>query len=214
MKKILFAALASCFALNAVAAVHTYQFEATVSMIGDYNTYTFLQSTAGELPGTSLTIGDRIAGRFSYDTESPLAWSYPWSRTFDSAGRQNSLVFTDLPSAFTNAHLPTAGLTMEDDSWGRYLSITAGSFYLNFFDSSKTVLIMDHLPDQLSLGNLQAGIGSSFNRDADGHFIITSAQLTSLNEVSAVPEPESYAMLLTGLAIVSAVLRRTRAARS
>jgi hypothetical protein len=208
MKKTLFAVLTSCFAFNAIAAVHTYEFEAAVSMIGDVDALRYLQSTAGQLPGTSLTIGDRVAGRFSIDTETPMNW---W---IYGGSKQNSLTFTDLPSAYANTPSQAVFLMIRDDGNRRYLTINAGDFKLNLFDNSKTVLSLYALPDHLSLNNLVASINSDFSRSTDGHYMLTSSTLTSLKEVSLVPEAETYAMLLAGLIVVLTVSRRTRAVRS
>jgi len=213
MKKILFAALASCFALNAAATVHSYEFEAAISTIGDNNTYTSLQSSAGQLLGTTLAIGDRIAGRFSYDTDTPVSWSYSglWGATYFSANAHNTINFTALPSGFANLPSSGASLSLGDEGSRRYLSVSSGIFSLDLFDNSSTVLAMDRLPDQLSLSNLNGFVNAGFNRSDDGHYMFASAKLTSLTEVSAVPEANTYAMLLAGLMLMAAVARRHRA---
>jgi hypothetical protein len=60
-----------------------------------------------------------------------------------------------------------------------------------------------------------ASVGASWRPSAaDGGYTFMSGKIDSLVNVTAVPEPSTYAMLLAGLALVGARARRSRARRT
>lgn len=67
------------------------------------------------------------------------------------------------------------------------------------------------LPASLSLNDFDAVLTLAWTDD-NGHNFRFQATVDTLKQVSAVPEPETYAMLLAGLALMGAVARRRKAA--
>lgn len=234
MKRFLLAAL-SCMTLAAPvhATTHTYEFTATVTemYLADVVADVFLQpdTMSGIAAGSAISVGDKVVGHFSYDTSATLyynAWFYPdgWDVTKPGsfmyvAGptAPMSLDFTIVPSGQKfSAHPDFLYVGYNDKADGSF------SFYTN--DGIKhgnlgvaQALTSGALPEHLSL------MDGAFNRVNEGwtldngNMYGVSATINTMTEVSAVPEPESYAMLLAGLALLgmtAGVARRTSGPRA
>lgn len=76
--------------------------------------------------------------------------------------------------------------------------------YRNYWASSASFLINNHVPSDFQAGTLVFGIVAG---DA-GEGSLGVGFYTDARRIGVVPEPETYAMLLAGLGLISFVARR------
>lgn len=234
MKYIATAVTALVFSIPAQATLQTYEFTASVSQLGHLEAFEYAQRVGGIRAGTFISLGDKIVGRFSYDTSIAPAsssadpgshavtqYAYP-----DTASATNFLNFTILPSGQTIGtggtetkrtmgvgDRPTGQPGARDVLW----IANGGGFNTGNFGISMNSLSADwvqngQLPEHLSFADLVSGaVYHNFVRD-DGHTIYLNASLTSLTDVTvnAVPEPATWAMMLAGVSILGVSARRKR----
>lgn len=220
-------AAACTFAGGANAEIITYQFSATV--IGGAVTYADGSDDFGmALMGDARVLyGDSLTGRLSYDTDMPK-WLTPRPDLQLYLGGNAGLSYRIAESGFTfassGADLPQASVGINGSRYRGvtdHFSLTSHSYSeddtvppyvtsLLFVDRDGTAFDTTALPavldlrwfEQVTLSTLH--FGPAYNSQF-------YAQVTSLERVSAVPEPASSAMLLAGLGLLAgARLRRQR----
>lgn len=231
MKKILTVALVGLAFSNAShAAIYNFEYTARVSKVEEethFNT-TRTSVNSSSVAGGTISIGDRITGVISYDSNAPIS-----TRHVD--GSAVSISYGYLDSLELSANFAAAGIHFEPNSykWGYTFyghtdpalinSFSAGTYRYSFipggsmtqetasfqFGDSTGTKIGDALP-----GAEAAGFDSNWlhyqllnNGNAEGVYV--TADFTGMKFTQAVPEPETYAMLLVGLAAIGWRRRKT-----
>jgi hypothetical protein len=208
----------------AQASLVTYNFTASVTgltehhpAIGDTDV-----SSSG-YAGFTITVADVLHGSFTLDTSTPLLGSSPFGsgtyNRYDAAAGQNALtaIFDSSsytvtsttpgasPSLGTQDQLPGQGTdaagvgTTRDLNSGGY-----ESFGLTVSDPTGTALTYNHIPTSLSAfpeGTFRFYITTGMAPHALG--LTVNGALTSLTQVSAVPEPATYMLLGAGLGLLA-----------
>ncbi|MQA18837.1 PEP-CTERM sorting domain-containing protein [Rugamonas sp. FT103W] len=229
--KFIAAAFLSCFALGAQAqsTIHTYEFTAKVDHLYkyDFNENSTPDSAGGKLAGTVISLGDKVTGYLTYDSASPQFIFDPFPAhnpdstapggfTYGAPGLKNEFSFTIQPSGqkFSSKELRTwTSLAVNHQVGGAdSFGISAGD-YPNDADvvfSAPSVFTNGHIPTSLSLSVFTTAYAiSSWTSAEDGSWVMATARLDSLTEVSAVPEPETYAMMLAGVLLIGYSRSRT-----
>jgi hypothetical protein len=230
MKAVLQAAVLGALALaaSAQAAVRTYDYTAVVGSINEFELATgrneWLNATT--LPGFAITLGDTVHGRFSIDTNTGLAYSEPFgdgviadysdftNRNRISIGFERSgHDFAALGPLYTNLSITDQPIGSGADvlhlSQGTYGPGPRESIAIDLTDSSGAALSAAVIPasiaalaQQTFMWHYDTGVGAGYTQ------VIVNGGFTSLHEVSAVPEPGTYAMLLAGLGLLGWQRRR------
>ncbi|WEF31014.1 PEP-CTERM sorting domain-containing protein [Pseudoduganella chitinolytica] len=230
MKAVLQAAVLGALALaaSAQAEVHTYEYTAVVASINEFELATGRHEwlNVSTLPGFAIALGDTVRGRFSIDTNTGLSYSEPFgdgviadysdftnrnrvSIAFDRSGHD----FAALGPLYTNLSITDQPVDSGDDvlhlSQGTYGPGPRESIAIDLTDPSGTALSKAVIPASIAAFGLQTfmyhydtGVGPGYTQ------VIVNGGFTSLREVSAVPEPGSYAMLLAGLGLLGWQRRR------
>jgi hypothetical protein len=151
----------------------------------DGSSYAFLQGAGGAISETFSA----LAGQYTIDFS--LA-----QRMVNAVGYQKISVSFDgqllSSQASTSIRTPAIGDDEELGGWTSY------SFLLNSVAAGNHTLTF-------------AGLGSI---DAHGNARDTSVFLDNVSVAAPVPEPESYAMLLAGLCLMTTIVRRRKATQS
>ncbi len=231
MKKTIAALVAGLLLSSAAqAAMVTYEFTGYVAQITQYGYVPFGISYPSSLmaDGATYSVGDTFHGSFSYDTATPLTENTdPWSEPGEFRGEA---IHHEATLAFDN-HNPTynsapngAGATMLVADNHKYLSDyfdlrnSNGNFTLGFDFANQTdfsAINGPFAPPSLSLDRFPfANLTLGYYKSGDAYAMEAVGLFTSLKEVSAVPEPSSYSMLLAGAALVGWALRRRGSAQA
>lgn len=203
--------------LSAYAKVHVYEFTAAVSGL-QYGNDT-PQTIDSWVPGSAISLGDTITGRFSFD-DAPLqnhVPSDPDSYSANGNGPGNAIALTVNPNGQS---IDTTGLTgsvyavNNAQSGNAFVQIARYSedvfVYLNF-DGGKAGQFSDPaIPFNLSLSDFSSGKVLFFWDTPNVAYIAAVGDISTLTNVTPVPEPSAYLMLVAGLAIVGAGVRRRR----
>lgn len=218
---------------NAHAEVVILEYQGTVGFIREYNG----AGEANEVSSSSLLpagvqIGDRFHGRFIYDTATPInprlsdagsAFYAPlwWTGASPNA---SSIVFDKSGTSFAGGHdgsviHVTNGIAPSSldilkitggFSWSPADKLQ-GQFEMRFFDDTGRALSGVAIPNQLDLGAWSySDVFFTWYDQASDSELRLGGPLSSVTKVSPVPEPETYAMLLAGLAILCAGAARNR----
>jgi hypothetical protein len=217
------AGLLGCLTIASAAHadVLTYEYTAKINQLSQY---TWLEDriplTTTDRPGHIINLGDEVTGRFSIDTLTPRF-----------ANREDAgVVYSEYDGSTRNEISATIGhndFNLESaSSSGSYLSVQHGStvnggdnltlrdfseapqgvhtFSISFSDSSGTTLGNSDLPTSLA-GLNEAKFNYSFYINGTFTAIDMAADITALNliSVSAVPESNTYLMLLAGLPLLA-----------
>ncbi len=228
------AAVLAGFALasSAHADILTFEYTANINSITEYELvgYIIRPVTTTTMPGHSVSIGDHVTGRFTIDTQTARGYTGPVDNgtmsSYSSAATHNNIsAFIGHDGVnYTNALPINSYLAVQDQLPGTgadTLSLSSsqgdnlGSHIaqLTFSDPTGATLSNSAIPS--SLAGLTTGeFLYRFSSIASGSYVavkvngaVTSLQLLS---VSAVPEPQTYLMLLSGLGLLG---WRRRAAR-
>jgi len=140
---------------------------------------------------------------FSLTGDYTATWQLESSVTSDDSADGQAFVLFDVPGTFTGASTSVVDLYFYSASFD-------GGVEIHDFAAGDTVLLSTN-GDQLYTGTEGA---PTFKL---GTFALTEYQGTgsytlTVTDVSAVPEPESYALLLAGLGAVGTVVARRRRA--
>ena len=217
------------FSAGATPLLRTYEFTATVNHIGNNRTYTYLDSSEGYMAGSTVAKNDTITGRVVYNSQSPLTYSLsfpmpdpssvaPGGYQYGTAADGNHLTYTMVNSGHQFSTF--ANIMLQQATWyphGDTLTLQGRDSYSAFvrlLDPSGNVFVNGYLPDSLEFEAYDRGIFvMNWYRPSDGASITGAARIDSFNEVGItndVPEPGTFVMLLSGLAILGFGVRRSR----
>lgn len=209
--------LVSVFALAMLpaaseAAIVSYSFTANVSSIFTHvlDSDVFTQLTSADIPGANIHMRDAIRGQFAYETDTQPGFTLP-----------SYASYSDPLQSFSFSFLPS-GAQFTAVSNGAYVSYGTGYKISNFAGVSGDVIasigltdISDGagnnyaLPENLSLSRLfDAEVIYSWHPVGSSTTLFIYGRLTTLAQVSSVPEPQSWAMLGIGAALMAGVARR------
>lgn len=237
MKYIATALTAMALCAPAHAKVHVFEFTTTIESVRNVLQQTEEGVSTGSVPGSVVAVSQHIVGRFSYDSETmasdPNYSTYgqlpdattPGGYTHVPApAATDKLTFTvydkGVPTSTESRALSHIRIENNLFSWDpldRFMLGAGGypfSTYIILDNNAGTWLPDGQLPLRLSLGDVTlAEFSHSWLRTSDNSLMNMSGRLHSLTEidVSPVPEPGTWAMLLAGLGIVGFSARRKRA---
>lgn len=226
--------LACALSMSAAhAAPVTYNFTGTINMLMEQQSNGgFLNVAYAELGGSHLALGEKVVGSITYDAANAEFLSD------DSApGAPNSNYSYNVPTfslqyktesggySFSNFPGSAGSATTFDQPTGDTVGFQTASFnqqlgldllnqvFFGIADPSGQLLSSATLP--ASFGSAGPGTASSvtgiFRTTDFGSQINYSATMTSLTPVvMAVPEPETYAMMLAGLGMLGMAARRRK----
>ncbi|MFP5392433.1 MAG: hypothetical protein ACLGI6_12965, partial [Gammaproteobacteria bacterium] len=202
MKKLVAAAMiaASTWAGAAQASVHTFEFTGTLywlSIEGNGN---------GWEPSTTVKAGDTYIGRFTLDTSTPVLANYPYGVEYGGGGAgafeytitQSGLHYVrdEIPGVVVYNDTQAGGVIVNDGfsiGYGQHLDHETAGILL--VDNTATVFNNTAIPTQLDRARFDLG-GLITGWDSPLGFVRARGTIDGLHEVSAVPEPSTYAMLL------------------
>jgi len=217
---------------SAQASVLTFEFTAIINTITQFEVAGFRITplTSSALSGSTLSVGDSFIGRFSYNTESGVVYNYAqpggsesyYGGYFGSNLDGNRVSGKFSPSAFgfdtgskfnTNVHVIDSAAggardSIEITGYGVSPANTSQTLLVTLQDDDGTAFSSSALPQSLST-NMAGTFNYSYNIDSPG--IISdqiNGEITSLRQISAVPEVSSYVMLLAGAGLIGMVTRR------
>lgn len=229
MRSILLALAAACCTLPARAEIVVYEYTAYINrlVINDYWSDAYDVSSISVLP-QPLTLGDKVTGRISFDTTpreilyfndidlayygsspSPVASSVTFNDSWGWTGPKQTGMYE-----VANARNYR---TSDQFIFGVSLWNNGPSLQLNLTDPTATAFAHRGPPANLDLADFADAyvyIHEGFwpYVDDDIRDVGVYARLTGLTRVAAVPEPETYAMLLAGMAVVAGARWRRRSA--
>lgn len=199
---------------SASAAVRTFDFTATVSYSFDLAN-PGVGVVSGPVSGTTIAPGDQLRGRFSFDD---------LGRDWINAGGN---VFNAPVLSFSYTLVKyNATVNVGDTLWHHEPHVSGRSAF-NITDGNFVHTVGFNLDAPEYGFNWQLGNGTTaqFNSMWSTSMVgLMGSQVTSLNEVSmfrtsladvsAVPEPATWGMLLVGAAVAGAAAKRRKAGRS
>lgn len=184
---------------SAFAEVRTFDFTANISSLAAAGN-PFATSLSGIESGTTIAVGDAIKGQLSFDD---LGTDWNAATGFLGWNSVTKFSYTFVGSNTTVDVAPAL--------WGHTANIFGGSTNLfNAVGSNAARTVASNLflysPGDAFSWELGDGTSASLSFSWLGNS--ASANVSSLVEVTPVPEPSTYAMLLLGAAVVGGVAKR------
>jgi hypothetical protein len=210
----------------AFAEVVTYEYTGVINNLREYVGSNSRAVVSSSVVAGGVRVGDEFHGSFSYDTSiaqtsgtgdtaiysqgwtpGPAPAVTPTSLTFDKNGSSAaSSSWSSVPSVYlqnTNS--------FDYLSFSTFLNSPGSLISFTFSDANGTKLDSLAIPSTIELdGWWSARMNALWFNPGGDRMLNMDGMLTSLTKVSPVPEPESYAMFLAGLALVSAAVARKR----
>jgi hypothetical protein len=212
MKQIILGALlvGTMAGQGAYAEIRTFDFTANVSSLASASN-PLATSVEGIQSGTTVALGDVIKGTLSFDD-----LGTDWSAATGFSGFNNAISFSytfessnttvDITPALWSHTAGAAGATDLFNVVGANAAKTVGANLLLFTPGDAF---------SWELGNGTSAALAVTWRGAGSAPISLNANLSSLVEVTPVPEPSTYGMMLLGVAVLAGVARANkRRARS
>lgn len=225
MRSLLAVLAAACCTLPAQAKIVTYEYTAEITRLiaNDYYSDAHDVSSISITP-RPITLGDKITGRFSIDTANT---DIRYFNNLDIA------VYGSSPNPVRPSTTINDSWGWTGEPWTGYYTITNAKNYQTFdrfevvhsmsnggpqvqvvlTDPSATVFAHRGPPADLDLADFaQAEARLFYGAWPEVNGIRTVgvySTLTGLQRLAPVPEPETYAMLLAGMAVVVAARRRS-----
>lgn len=225
MRRIALGLISLFLSASASAEILTFEYTGVINTlretIGNGSSHAIVSSS--KIPG-GVRVGDDFHGTFSLDTNSEQstwnqtnAYYYNWagalgltSITFDKSGTTSAT-----PYAANNVSIINSNLGYSDRVYiEARASVSPGvasnqRLSFEFVSDNGSTLTSLAMPTHFNVDDWNtAEAGLDWYTD-NGHINMTG-MLTSVTRVSAVPEPESYLMLLAGFALVSGVVARKK----
>ncbi|ELX09286.1 hypothetical protein Jab_2c13510 [Janthinobacterium sp. HH01] len=212
-------------AASAHAEIVTFDYTGVIKNLRDYpheGGSGVVVASSTIIPG-GVRVGDVFHGSYTIDTGVPLEftdaqsahYTAPWQTT-PPVVKPATVVFDKTgATAVFRSQAPDVYI-QRSSSETVYLHMVSDNFqFLNiqFFNETPGTLPDFSIPNKFDLNAWS---------HADAYLtwfvpyvgsVFVESSLTSITKVSAVPEPESYAMLLAGLALVSTVAARRKQQR-
>jgi hypothetical protein len=203
------------------AEIVSYKFSASVwDMFTDSSSvYTTINET--NLPGALISMGDHITGQITYDTSAAPDWvgadgkdavyNYAVKSLafkFDATGLEYK---SDGDVSLTNIHTPTDIYYFSTLGFftSNYALAGRPSGSLDLADFSATALNSLSLPSQLSLAAFPSSSLSYVWAAPDQSVTLyVTANLDTLTNVSAIPEPATWSLFVIGAAALMGLARR------
>jgi hypothetical protein len=230
------AAFATCAAalcsVTAHAEVLTFAFSGNINSMFEHDHASNVNTTVASstFAGGLVSMGDIVHGTFSYNTDAPLNVGYqptpPATGTYlvyrpDAAVSQLSFKVGSGPVGFQSGDAPIAIVgndASNSNGWdifhlgatNAYDSVMFQNADINLFDMTHTALSSAGMPTSLNLNSFHyKNLHSAWLTRADGNQMHFDVSLTTLTKVAtSVPEPETYALMLAGLGLITGVARR------
>lgn len=209
MKKLLVLGLVlgGLFSQGASAAIRTFNFSATIEGSLVYNDTYPNESAPGMVEGTTVAVGDRIEGRFSFDDAVDIDWSSYETQRFSALSF--SLTFVKDGTTF-DAPAPQWMIFGSPGADTRVLGVgTLGDPQENPF----AYVNFDIYPSDSGWDYSASRPRFTLAWSRPGASVIAFPSVTSLRQVgvSPVPEPSTWAMLLLGAAVAAGAANRRSA---
>nr|WP_315216556.1 PEP-CTERM sorting domain-containing protein [uncultured Duganella sp.] len=216
--------------LSAASPTHaetvTYTFTAVVDRVLALSKGQGGYVDSAELAGHRMAVNDQLTGRISFDTANPsfffdygtysMSTLPTFSMEYSFKSGQNNYA-----SARTGAVTVVNGpgndsIALDNTNYeGEVQPDLSGGAGLGFTDASGGYLNSTALPSTLDIAykDLVSTIGGGWYRQSDEYGVSFWGTLTSIQrvQVSAVPEPEAALLMLAGLGVIGAALRKRRA---
>jgi hypothetical protein len=216
--------------LSAAGPTHaetvTYTFTAVVDRVLALSKGQGGYVDSANLAGHHMAVNDQLTGRISFDTANPASFfdygTYSLS-TLPTFSMEYSFKsgLNNYASAYMGAVTVVNGagndsIALDNTNYdGAAQPDLSGGAGLGFSDASGAYLNSTALPSTLDITykGLVSTIGGGWYRQSDEYGVSFWGTLTSIQrvQVSAVPEPESALLMLAGLGMVGAALRKRRA---
>lgn len=224
MRKLGFVAAALILSLPASAEIVTFDYTGVISNISENSVATGvgrIVASSNALPG-GVRVGQTFFGQFSYDTAIAGSPGTPVSRWYAGSANvwQPASTITLNHSGFTVAGAASqSSVLLRNDSNGRdnlilYATYPDGPLQFGFYDGTGTAFSSLSLPLDLNVDAFDKSQAYfTWSNTPLGTNVFAGGLLTSITRITPVPEPDSWAMLLAGVAIVGAgaLRRRVRA---
>ncbi|MQA40817.1 PEP-CTERM sorting domain-containing protein [Rugamonas aquatica] len=224
MRRIALVLVSLFLSASASAEIITFEYTGVINTlretIGNGDSRAVVSSN--KIPG-GVRVGNDFHGTYSIDTNSAVAMSSATTTIYYNwAGMPGTTSITFDKSGTTASSPYAAGrVYVSHDGTSDYVSIDAGVSYgtrdssyqnIGFNFSGKGNLSNLAIPTSFNVADWYSAEATLLWNTGSGYIDMTG-MLTSVNRVSAVPEPESYAMLLAGLGLVAGIAARRKQQR-
>ncbi|MBY0556040.1 MAG: FxDxF family PEP-CTERM protein [Burkholderiaceae bacterium] len=233
MKKLPLFLAALALTGSANATVLQFDFTAKIQEMVEFSPLTFSGGpvNSSKLSGSTVTVGDVIRGHFTYDTTTAQFGNFSGVPMYAAPLAQNTLsaaigqqsIALDQAQTSTNVQVANNAASLGGaDSFG-IASVSANAvatqlMALNLFDASGTAFSSDAIPASLDFAAFNSStFYYTYSSVATHAMMGANGTLTSLTvtpvvdggtNITPVPEPETYAMLLAGLGLLGWTARR------
>jgi hypothetical protein len=215
---------------SAQATVYQFDFTVTLQEMVEFSPQTLSGGavSSSTLSGPTVSVGDVVHGHFSYDTATALLGDFGGGPMYAAPGAQNSLgaragaVSLQLSNPEYNSTnvqvLNNAAVLGGGDGFGvvnqSTNAVASQLMAVSFFDPTGHALADGAIPGAIDATAFsQSSFYYTYTSTTTHTMMGANGTLTSLTLVTSVPEPETYGMMLTGLAAIAWVARPRRAAR-
>jgi hypothetical protein len=189
---------------SAFAEIRTFDFTANVATLAS-GSNPFATSITGIESGTTVAVGDVIKGQLSFDD---LGTDFTAATGFSGF---NPAVKFNYSFASSNT-----SVDVTQALWSHTPHLNGGTDLFNVVgaNAAKTVATSLFLYSPGNAFAWEVGNGTSGSLAVTWAGGSVNANLSSLVEVTPVPEPSTYAMMLLGAAVVTGVAKRRAARRA
>jgi hypothetical protein len=236
MRKLAVLAAGLLFAVPAFAKVVTFEYTGVISSLVDDTGSRLRHVTQSSVIPGSVKIGDTFHGTFSYDTSVPLTvtpdgtmgtfYNFSWASTWSAppaslvVDKSGTTITSDSshPSVTVFDSLGWSSLYVNPNSTFAPGAYTSLSFAFYGGDGGADPQVK--LPTSLDVNTFWQSTASftymttPVSGSGSYHWLDASGDLTSVTNVSPVPEPEAYMYVLAGMAVAGVGAMRKRRSTS
>ncbi|MYM21610.1 PEP-CTERM sorting domain-containing protein [Duganella sp. FT135W] len=215
--KSMLAATATVLTLgSAQAEVITYEFTATITSIAQFDPSLPFRVDSVNILGNTVRTYDTVHGIMSYDTSAPI-WTIQkrvpvpivfykdmghMSLSFQGGLNFDSTAFPETPqmAILNNSTTYEGGDGISFSTASRIDPDQHANIFL--FDQTGTAFNNTALPTNLDLNRFDQR-SLTYDFGSDDHTIEVSATVTSIQLISAVPEPSTGMLMMAGLSLLA-----------